>query len=154
MKPPPEWGEFYREDAKNAKKSIDSDFMDQGNGSTELAEVRVAVIYADAVGSLQKTFAPFAPSRFVFFSVRPVFLLAGLVRASEMNIDCYMSEGCGSYHQLRENIDKALSELSVLADVGYHTVSYDEAIRLGLKGSPTIRINGKYLDEGGSPGIL
>jgi galactitol-specific phosphotransferase system IIB component len=65
-----------------------------------------------------------------------------------------MSEGCGSYHQLRENIEKALSELSVQADVSYHTVSYDEAIKLGLKGSPTIRINGRDLDEGGSPGIL
>jgi hypothetical protein len=65
-----------------------------------------------------------------------------------------MSEGCGSYHQLRENIDKALSELSVHADVSYHTVYYDEAIKLGLKGSPTIRINGTDFDEGGSPGIL
>jgi hypothetical protein len=37
----------------------DSDFMDQGN--------RVAVIYADAVGSLQKNFARFASSRFKDF---------------------------------------------------------------------------------------
>ncbi len=71
-----------------------------------------------------------------------------------MKIECFMSEGCGSYHQLRENIDKALSELKVKADVSYHTVSYDEAVKLGLRGSPTIRINGKDFDEGGSPGIL
>jgi len=71
-----------------------------------------------------------------------------------MKIECFMSEGCGSYHQLRENIDKALSEQGVQADVSYHTVSYDEAMKLGLKGSPHIRINGKDLDEGGSPGLL
>ncbi len=71
-----------------------------------------------------------------------------------MNIECFMAEGCGSYHQLRENIDMALSELSVQADVSYHTVYYDEAVKLGLRGSPTIRINGKDFDEGGSPGIL
>jgi hypothetical protein len=71
-----------------------------------------------------------------------------------MNIDSFMSEGCGSYHQLRENIDKALSDLGVQADVSYNTVYYDEAVKLGLRGSPTIRINGKDLDEGGSPGIL
>lgn len=71
-----------------------------------------------------------------------------------MNIECFMSEGCSSYHQLRENIDKALSELKVKADVSYHTVYYDEAVKLGLRGSPTIRINGKDFDEGSSPGIL
>jgi hypothetical protein len=37
------------------KKSLDTDFMDQGN--------HVAVIYADAVGSFQKTFALFATLR-------------------------------------------------------------------------------------------
>ncbi len=47
--------------AEDVEKTLDSDFMDQGNGSTELAEVRVAVIYAGAVGSLQETFAFFAP---------------------------------------------------------------------------------------------
>ncbi len=71
-----------------------------------------------------------------------------------MNIDCFLSESCGSYHQLRENIDKALSELNIEADVSYSIVYYEEAIRLGLKGSPTIRMNGKDIDEGGSPGIL
>ena len=71
-----------------------------------------------------------------------------------MNIDCYMSESCGSYHQLRENIDRALAELGVKAVVNYHTVYYDEAVGLAIKGSPTIRINGRDFDEGGSPGIL
>lgn len=71
-----------------------------------------------------------------------------------MTIDCYMSESCGSYHQLRENIDRALADLGVKAGVHYHTVYYDDALSLGIKGSPFIRINGKDFDEGGAPGIL
>ncbi len=71
-----------------------------------------------------------------------------------LKIDVYMSEICGSYHQLRENIDCALKELNDRADVTYHTVYYDEAISLGVKGSPSLWINGKDAFEGGSsPGI-
>jgi len=71
-----------------------------------------------------------------------------------MKIECFMSESYGSYHQLRENMDRALSELNVKADVSYSIVYYEEALQLGLKGSPAIRINRKDIDEGGSPGIL
>ena len=70
-----------------------------------------------------------------------------------MKIDCYLSEHCGSYHQLNENIGLALKELSLAADVQFHTVYYDEAVALGINGSPTIRINGRDIDDGGSPGI-
>ncbi len=70
-----------------------------------------------------------------------------------MKIECFMSENCGSYHQLRENMDRALAELNVTAEVVYTAVSYEEAVSKGIKGSPTIRINGQDIDEGGSPGI-
>lgn len=70
-----------------------------------------------------------------------------------MKIDCYISEICGSYHKLRENVEKALAELKVRAEVTYHTVYYDEAVRLGIKGSPFIRINGRDMVESGSVGI-
>ena len=71
-----------------------------------------------------------------------------------MKIDCYLSEHCGSYYQLRENIGHALQELGLDAEVAFHTVSYDEAISLGISGSPTIRLDGMDLFEGGgSPGI-
>lgn len=71
-----------------------------------------------------------------------------------MQIDCYLSEHCGSYHQLRENISGALAELKLAADVAYHTIYYDEAVALGISGSPTIRLNGRDLFESaGSPGI-
>ena len=70
-----------------------------------------------------------------------------------MKIECFLSENCGSYHQLRENVDRALAELGVSADVSYPVVYYDEALRLGLRGSPHIRINGRDFDEAGSPGV-
>jgi protein-disulfide isomerase len=71
-----------------------------------------------------------------------------------MKIDCYLSEHCGSYHQLRENIDRALRELDLRAEVAYHTIYYEDAVRMGITGSPTIRVNGKDLFAGaGTPGI-
>jgi hypothetical protein len=70
-----------------------------------------------------------------------------------MIIDCYLSEHCGSYHQLRENLGLALTELGRNAEVRYHTVSYDEAVTLGVNGSPFLRIDGRDLVTGGSPGI-
>jgi hypothetical protein len=71
-----------------------------------------------------------------------------------MKIDVYIAEMCGSYHQLRENLDRAIAELSIPAEVTYHTVYYDEAVSRNIKGSPSIWINGKDAFEGGSaPGI-
>jgi len=71
-----------------------------------------------------------------------------------MRIDCYLSEHCGSYHQLRENISGALAELKLAADVAFHTIYYDDAVAMGITGSPTIRINGKDLFESaGSFGV-
>jgi hypothetical protein len=71
-----------------------------------------------------------------------------------MKIDVYLSEICGSYHQLRENLDRAVAELSIKTEVTYHTVYYDEAVNRNIKGSPSIWINGKDAFEGGSaPGI-
>jgi len=71
-----------------------------------------------------------------------------------VQIDCYLSEHCGSYHKLKANIDQALQELSIQAEVAFHTVYYDDAVALGIPGSPTIRVNGKDLLEIESgPGI-
>jgi len=66
-----------------------------------------------------------------------------------MKIDIYLSEMCGSYHELRENIELALAEMDVKPDVTYRTIYYDEAISLDIKGSPSIWINGKDAFEGG-----
>ena len=71
-----------------------------------------------------------------------------------MKIDVYMSELCGSYYQLRENLDRALSESNVKIEVTYHTLYYDDAVSKNIKGSPSIWIDGKDVFPGSnSPGI-
>ena len=71
-----------------------------------------------------------------------------------MKIDIYIAETCGSYHELRENMDLAIAEMDVKPDVTYHTIYYDDAVSLNIKGSPSIWINGKDAFEGGgSPGV-
>jgi hypothetical protein len=68
-----------------------------------------------------------------------------------MNIDIYLSEICGSYHELHTNLDRVLAELDIKPDVTYRTISYDEAISRNVLGSPSIWINGRDAFEGGSP---
>jgi len=71
-----------------------------------------------------------------------------------LTIDVYFSENCGSYHELRENLDRALAELTVAADVRYHTVYYDDAVSLGIHGSPSVRINGRdAFESDGAAGV-
>ncbi len=71
-----------------------------------------------------------------------------------LTIDVYLSEICGSYYQLRENIDNALAELGVRAAVTYHTIYYDDAVSRNIKGSPSIWINGSdAFDSPASAGI-
>jgi len=71
-----------------------------------------------------------------------------------MKIDIYLSEICGSYHELRGNLERALAELDIHPEVTYHTIYYDEAVSRNIMGSPSIWINGKDAFEGGSsPGI-
>jgi hypothetical protein len=71
-----------------------------------------------------------------------------------MKIDIYLSEMCGSYHELRENLDRALAELNIKPELTFHTIYYGEAVSRDIKGSPSIWINGKDAFEGvGSRGI-
>ena len=71
-----------------------------------------------------------------------------------MKIDCYLSEHCGSYHELRKNLNRALEESGLRASVEYHTIQYHEAVKEGIKGSPSIWLNGRDLfDVEGSAGI-
>ena len=60
-----------------------------------------------------------------------------------MKIDVYTPKICGYLHKLQENIELALAETGVRAHVDYHGIDFDEAQKLGIRGSPTIRINGK-----------
>lgn len=68
-----------------------------------------------------------------------------------MRIDCYLSEHCGSYHDLRRNLEQALASLHLAPEVLFHTVTYDEAVTLDIMGSPTIRLDGRDLFESSGP---
>jgi hypothetical protein len=83
-----------------------------------------------------------------------IFVSIGPWAGMSLKIDIYMSEICGSYHKLRENLDRALAELDINTEINYQTIYYDDAVSRGIKGSPSIWINGKDAFEGGnSPGI-
>lgn len=60
-----------------------------------------------------------------------------------VKIDCYLSLSCGAEDNLRENISRALALEKVEAGVIFYRLDEREAHRLGLKGSPSIRVNGE-----------
>ena len=57
-------------------------------------------------------------------------------------IDCYLSKICTSKNSLMHNIQMALEIDAVHADVNFYRITDEEAVELGLKGSPSIVING------------
>ena len=62
-----------------------------------------------------------------------------------MRIDCYLSPGCASEEGLRENIARALTAEGVDADLRIHRLEDDEAMALGVTGSPSVLIDGNEL---------
>ena len=60
-----------------------------------------------------------------------------------MKIDCYLSLGCASEDALRDALSKAIEFEAVDADVKFYRITEKEAEELGLKGSPSVLINGK-----------
>jgi hypothetical protein len=65
-----------------------------------------------------------------------------------MKIDCYISIECASENSLKENLNQALRLEGIDADVQIHRISEEEAVSIGLKGSPTILINGADIMPG------
>ena len=57
-------------------------------------------------------------------------------------IDCYLSKICTSKNSLMDNIQMALEIDAIHADVNFYSITDEEAVELGLKGSPSIVING------------
>ncbi len=70
-----------------------------------------------------------------------------------MKIECYISQGCSSLEQLKANIEQALKEGGVAAETHYYRISDEQAIAMKLTGSPTVLIDGKDIDPGGTPGF-
>ncbi|HOL05247.1 MAG TPA: hypothetical protein PK864_02240 [Syntrophorhabdaceae bacterium] len=62
-----------------------------------------------------------------------------------IKIDCYLSLGCPSEEALRKNIRDALEEENTRADVNISRIDDIKASLLGIKGSPSVYINGKEL---------
>ncbi len=60
-----------------------------------------------------------------------------------IKIDCYLSMTCASEQALKENIKQALMEEAIEAEVNFYRITDEEAERLGLRGSPSVLINGK-----------
>ena len=70
-----------------------------------------------------------------------------------IKIDCYMSMTCASEEPLRENINRALGELGIDAEVNFYRITEDEAKRLGLRGSPSVLINGQDIQPASVEGF-
>ena len=71
----------------------------------------------------------------------------------KIKIDCYLSPACASEEPLRKNIHSALTAEKIKVNVGFHRIDDDEAISLGLSGSPSVFINGKELQPQGTVGF-
>jgi hypothetical protein len=59
-----------------------------------------------------------------------------------MKIDCYISTRCASEVPLRNNVSEALALEGVEADVRVHLVDDEKAAEMGLRGSPSVFVNG------------
>ena len=70
-----------------------------------------------------------------------------------MKIDCYLSQGCRSEEALKTNIATAIEREGVQAEVNVLRIDADEALSIGLSGSPSIFINGKELQPLGAAGF-
>ncbi len=60
-----------------------------------------------------------------------------------MKIECYISAGCGSEPELRENLQRAGGEEAPDAEVTFRRITDAEAESMGLRGSPSVLINGR-----------
>jgi len=70
-----------------------------------------------------------------------------------MKIDFFLSQGCESEEALKINIAAAIKREGVKAEVSVLRIDADEALSLGLSGSPSIFINGNELQPTGIAGF-
>lgn len=63
-----------------------------------------------------------------------------------MKIECFLAEGCGSKADLEKNIQTAIDEEGVAAEVSFHELSSEEAEKKGIGGSPTVWVDGRNLE--------
>jgi hypothetical protein len=66
-----------------------------------------------------------------------------------MKIDCYLSVDCPSEEALRRNIGEALKLEKANVSVSFHHIGNEEALSLGITGSPTVFVNGREIQPQG-----
>jgi hypothetical protein len=69
-----------------------------------------------------------------------------------MRIDCYLDLGCASEEALRDNINTALRLEAVQADVSFTRLTQEGAEELGIKGSPSVHVDGEDILPSGVSG--
>jgi hypothetical protein len=65
------------------------------------------------------------------------------MRAEIIRIDCYLAQDCASEQALRDNINEALRIETVKAQISFRRVTESEAEKLGLRGSPSVLVDGE-----------
>ncbi|MFN3921183.1 MAG: thioredoxin family protein [Caldimicrobium sp.] len=62
---------------------------------------------------------------------------------NRVRIEVFMNLSCKTEEQLRENLQRALQLEGIEAELTFSRLTEEEADKLGLRGSPTILINGE-----------
>lgn len=70
-----------------------------------------------------------------------------------MKIECYLSLDCPTEEALRGNIGEALAIDEIRADVTFRRIDEQDALALGVTGSPSIFIDGRELQPQGLVGL-
>jgi hypothetical protein len=74
-------------------------------------------------------------------------------RKNQLQIDCYLSQGCQSEEALKINIAIALEKEDTKAECNFYRINDAVAISRGLSGSPSVFINRKELQPSGTVGF-
>ena len=70
-----------------------------------------------------------------------------------IKIDCYLSPTCASEDSLMENIKKAIEDQGIEAEIKFYRISEEEAQKLGIRGSPSVLINGRDIQPANVSGF-
>lgn len=70
-----------------------------------------------------------------------------------MEIDCYLSKDCGSEDALMEAVLDALALEGAEARAAVHRIDDEEAEKLGLRGSPSVLVNGRDIEPADMEGF-
>ncbi len=65
------------------------------------------------------------------------------MREEIIKIECYLAEECASEQALRDSINAALHLETVKAELSFTRVAESEAEILGLRGSPSVLVDGE-----------